>query len=78
MTNEVAAKMFELLKFQSVQFRVLNSEGKVDVEISNHFYIYGMSINREDNPSLGGFKMVSDKSSLTYYEKSDNSEDGFF
>ena len=78
LTTEIGAKMYEHSKFNNVQFRIANEDlAKVEsVEIINHFFVTGMSIDRSQNQSLNQLKMVTGKNKnyLHYVDKSWNEE----
>ena len=75
LTTEIAAKMFEHQKFNDIQFRVLNDRTEVSASIINHFYIYGMNIDRQVNESLDQFKMVTKNKNELHYIKKEDIED---
>ena len=75
LTKEIAAKVYEQSKFNGIQFRVLNSGAAVEeVDILNHFHVNGMSINREDNPGLHEYRMITRGNVLDYVAKLDFDE----
>ena len=46
----------------------------VDVNIMNHFWVNGMSIDRAVNPSLKDYKMVALKKNVITYIKKDDAD----
>ena len=74
LTQELASKIYELQRFNNIQFRIANTEEtKIDARIINHFYVIGMQIERNLNPSLNDLKMVTNQSgdNLIYLNKND-------
>lgn len=44
-------------------------ETPINATIINHFYVYGMDLTRSNNPSLDGFKIVTNGNQLHYVDK---------
>jgi len=49
---ELAAKIYEMQEFNGISFKLLHPEGPLRLQVINHFYIEGLSIEREKNPNL--------------------------
>ena len=59
MTQELAASIYEQMEFNKVQFRVKNRGEKIQVvDILNHFYVKGMSVERSENGDLRNYRIV--------------------
>ena len=77
LTEEIGAKIYEHTTFNNIQFRIINENQPVEVvDILNHFYVKGMSINRKENESLSNFKMLtsSSKDTIQYVPKGADDE----
>lgn len=49
---------------------------QVSANVVNHFYVYGMQIDRSKNPSLADYKMVTkSKCNLHYVDKAQDMEE---